>query len=198
MKRMVLRAGLAALVLAPRAAFAHTGLGDTSGFAHGILHPLSGLDHQLAMTLVGLFAWQLGGRALWLVPAAFVAMMAVGGACGLYGVPLPFVEAGIALSVIGLGAAVAFGLRAPVAVAMGVVGLFAIFHGHAHGSEMPLDVSGVAYAAGFMLATAALHAFGIGIGFLVGGLSGNYGRSICRIAGGASLAAGLVLLAGSI
>lgn len=198
MKRMVLRAGLAALVLAPRAAFAHTGLGDTSGFAHGILHPLSGLDHQLAMTLVGLFAWQLGGRALWLVPAAFVAMMAVGGACGLYGVPLPFVEAGIALSVIGLGAAVAFGLRAPVAVAMGVVGLFAIFHGHAHGSEMPLDVSGVAYAAGFMLATAALHAFGIGIGFLVGRHSGNYDRSVCRVAGGVSLAAGLVLLAGSI
>ena len=132
------------------------------------MHPLSGLDHQLAMILVGIFAYQLGGRALWLVPLAFIAMMAVGGFLGVTATPVPFVEIGIALSVVVLGAIVAFGIKAPVAMAMGLVGLFAIFHGHAHGTEMPMDVSGAAYGAGFMLATALLHAVGVGMGMLVG------------------------------
>jgi urease accessory protein len=197
MKRGLLRAGLAVSMMAPGAALAHTGVGSTHGFDAGFLHPLGGLDHQLAMVLVGLLAWQLGGRALWLVPGAFIAMMAVGGACGVYGVALPLVEAGIAVSVVTLGIAVAFGLRPPIAVAMAAVGLFAVFHGHAHGSEMPLDMSGAAYAAGFMAATAALHAFGIGLGFVVGRLADGYGRTVYRIVGGASAAAGLVLLAGA-
>ncbi len=153
-----LRLVLAAVTaLLPTAAFAHTGIGATTGFGHGFVHPLTGIDHVLAMTAVGMFAWQLGGRALWLVPATFVGLMAAGGALGVAGVGVPFVEAGIALSVVVLGAIVALGIRSPVAVAMGIVGLFAIFHGHAHGAEMPENAGGLTYALGFMLATAALH-----------------------------------------
>ncbi len=196
MNRLSLRAVLLALCLVPTAALAHTGVGSTSGFAHGFLHPLSGLDHQLAMIMVGIFAYQLGGRALWLVPGAFVLFMALGGVLGVTGVDVPFVEIGIALSVIVLGAVVAFDVKAPVAAAMAVVGLFAVFHGHAHGSEMPADAAGAEYAAGFMLATAALHAVGIGIGFLIGQLSRTYGKTIYRVAGGLASVAGLGLLAG--
>ena len=127
----------APLALLPTLALAHTGVGETSGFSHGFMHPVSGLDHILAMVLVGIFAWQLGGRALWAVPATFVLVMAVGGGLGIVGIDIPFVEVGIGLSVVVLGAIVAFGVKAPVAVAMAVVGLFAIFHGHAHGAEMP-------------------------------------------------------------
>ena len=160
MKRF-LQLAIIALFLAPTAALAHVGVGNTSGFMHGFMHPLSGLDHQLAMILVGVFAYQLGGRALWLVPLTFVSVMALSGFLGVAGIPVPFVEIGIALSVIVLGAVVAFGVKAPVALAMGAVGLFAIFHGHAHGTEMPLDASGFEYGIGFMLATAVLHAAGI-------------------------------------
>ena len=155
MKRF-LQFSVLALCLAPTAAVAHVGVGSTSGFVHGFMHPLSGLDHQLAMILVGLFAYRIGGRALWLVPLTFVSVMALGGFLGVMAVPIPFVEVGIAVSVVVLGAIVAIGVRAPLAVAIGAVGLFAIFHGHAHGSEMPLDVSGLEYGVGFMLATAML------------------------------------------
>ena len=155
-----MRTGLitAALTLIPAAAFAHTGAGEAHGFVSGFAHPLGGLDHILAMVTVGIFAWQLGGRALWLVPGSFVLAMAIGAALGMAGVALPFVEFGIAASVIVLGGIVAFACNAPIVVAMGVVALFAIFHGHAHGSEMPIDAAGGTYAAGFMLATALLHA----------------------------------------
>ena len=195
MKRFVQLAVLA-LCLAPTAAVAHVGVGSTSGFVHGFMHPMSGLDHQLALILVGLFAYQLGGRALWLVPLTFVSVMALGGFLGVMGVPIPFVEVGIALSVVVLGAIVAIGVRAPLAVAMGAVGLFAIFHGHAHGSEMPLDASGLEYGVGFMLATAVLHAVGIGIGFLIGMSSKTFGNNVYRIAGGLASVAGVALLLG--
>ena len=195
MKRFVQLAVLA-LCLAPTAAVAHVGVGSTSGFVHGFMHPMSGLDHQLALILVGLFAYQLGGRALWLVPLTFVSVMALGGFLGIMGVPIPFVEVGIALSVVVLGAIVAIGVRAPLAVAMGAVGLFAIFHGHAHGSEMPLDASGLEYGVGFMLATAVLHAVGIGIGFLIGMSSKTFGNNVYRIAGGLASVAGVALLLG--
>jgi urease accessory protein len=197
MKRL-LQPALLAIFLAPTAALAHTGVGGTSGFMHGYMHPLGGLDHQLAMILVGIFAYQLGGRALWLVPLTFVGVMALGGFLGVAGVPIPFIETGIALSVIVLGAIVAFGARIPVAVAMGIVGLFAIFHGHAHGSEMPLDASGVAYGLGFMLATAILHAVGIGIGFLIGMTSKTLGNNVYRVAGGLASLAGIAILVGAI
>jgi urease accessory protein len=195
MKRLI-QLTLLALCLVPTTAWAHVGIGSTSGFIHGFMHPLSGLDHQLAMILVGIFAYRLGGRALWLVPLTFVIVMAIGGFLGVAGIPVPLVEVGIALSVIVLGVIVAVGVEAPVALAMGVVGLFAIFHGHAHGSEMPLDVSGFEYAIGFMLATAALHAVGIGTGFLVGMSSKTLGENVYRTAGGLASVAGIALLLG--
>lgn len=186
----------AGLALLPAAAFAHTGVSETSGFGHGFGHPISGLDHILAMVMVGVFAWQLGGRALWLVPSTFVLVMALGGALGVAGIELPFVEIGIALSVIVLGAVVASSIKAPVATAMGLVGLFAVFHGHAHGAEMPEDVGGLAYAAGFMLATALLHAAGIGAGVLIGTAGDRFGPAAVRTAGGAAAVTGVGLLTG--
>ena len=186
----------ATAILAPAVAFAHTGVGDTSGFVHGFGHPISGLDHILAMVMVGIFAWQLGGRALWLVPTTFVLIMAVGGALGIAGIGVPFVEFGIALSVVVLGAIVAFNVKAPLAAAMGLVGLFAIFHGHAHGAEIPEDAGGVAYAAGFMIATALLHLAGITAGFLIGRVGEHYGSLVVRVAGGFATVAGLGLLIG--
>ncbi|SMF29061.1 urease accessory protein [Tistlia consotensis] len=188
----------AAAALLPAVAEAHVGVGPTSGFLHGFWHPLSGLDHVLAMVMVGVFAWQLGGRALWLVPATFVAVMAAGGALGAAGIGLPFVEVGIALSVVVLGAVVALGVQAPLAVATGLVGLFAIFHGHAHGAEMPESAGGLAYGGGFLAATALLHLAGLGLGVLVGRTSERYGPLVARSAGGLAALAGLGLLAAAL
>lgn len=185
-----------ALALIPSVAFAHTGIGDTTGFVHGFSHPISGLDHILAMVMVGLLAYQLGGRAMWLVPTTFVLVMAMGGALGVAGINIPFVETGIALSIVVLGAMVALGVKAPTAAAMGVVGLFAIFHGHAHGAEMPESVAGLAYAAGFMIATATLHGLGIGIGFLIGRAGAQYGSGVVRASGGVAAVAGIGILTG--
>lgn len=186
----------AALTALPTLAFAHTGVGATHGFAHGFAHPLSGLDHMLAMVTVGMFAWQLGGRAIWAVPATFVALMAVGGALGVAGVSVPFVELAIALSVVVLGAMVAFGLKAPLAVAMGLAGFFALFHGHAHGTEMPLDASGLSYGLGFMLATGLLHGAGLGLGMAIGRFGEAHGGKVVRGAGAAVAVAGLALVGG--
>jgi urease accessory protein len=184
------------LALSASAAQAHTGVGGTVGFGHGFGHPFSGLDHILAMVAVGLFAVNLGGRAMWLVPASFVSMMAAGGMLGIAGVNVPFVEIGIALSVMVLGAAVALRCNVPVVAAMALVGFFAIFHGHAHGAEMPADASGLAYAIGFTLATAILHAAGIGLGLGIGAASRNYAPRIAQVGGGAMALAGVGLLAG--
>jgi urease accessory protein len=198
MNRRIL-AGVAALIaLAPQHALAHTGVGDASGFAHGMMHPLGGIDHILAMVAVGLFAAHLGGRALWLVPASFVTMMAAGGALGFLGVQIPFVEAGIALSVIVLGAVLALQVSLPLAGAMGLVGLFAIFHGHAHGAEMPNDVSALGYGGGFLLATALLHAVGVGLGLALARMSAGPMRRISQLGGAAIVVAGLVLLAATL
>jgi urease accessory protein len=194
MQRLVSRLALAAAMLSPTAALAHPGHGDTSGFLHGFTHPIGGLDHVLAMVTIGLFAWQMGGRALWLVPATFVLVMGLGGLLGIADIALPFVEIGIALSVVVLGAIVALGIKAPVAAAMGLAGLFAIFHGYAHGAEMPLDASGLGYAAGFMSATALLHVAGIAAGFAAGKISSAYGPIAYRTAGAAVSLAGLAIL----
>jgi urease accessory protein len=195
--RTALRLGALTLAgaLLPTAALAHTGIGAAGGFAHGFWHPIGGLDHVLAMVAVGAFAVRLGGRALWLVPAAFVAMMAAGGFAGMERIQLPFVEIGIAVSVVVLGLSVAFQWKLPVAAASALVGLFAIFHGYAHGSEMPVDASGLGYAAGFMLATAALHVAGIGLGLAVGGI-GARSRLALQASGGAMALAGVALLGG--
>src|SRR5438270_3081616 len=157
---------LLALVLAltPSLASAHVGIGDANGIPHGLMHPVSGIDHVLAMIAVGLLAAHLRGRALWLVPLSFVGMMACGGALGSAGINLPYVEIGIGLSIVVLGIASAAGANPPVAVAMALVGLFAIFHGYAHGAEMPETASGFAYGLGFVIGTALLHEIGLGLG----------------------------------
>lgn len=183
----------ATLLAATSPALAHTGVGDTHGFIHGFMHPIGGLDHVLAMVAVGLFAAHLGGRALWAVPAAFVTLMAVGGALGMNGVDVPYVEIGIGVSVVVFGAILAAGIALPVGLAMGLVGFFAIFHGHAHGAEMPQDATGAAYAAGFMIATALLHAAGVGLGM---GAARFASTVAVRLGGAAMAAAGVGLLAG--
>ncbi|MBY0258441.1 HupE/UreJ family protein [Methylobacterium sp.] len=187
------RVALAATsVLVATPALAHPGHEAASGFTEGFLHPLSGLDHVLAMVAVGLIAARIGGRALLLVPLAFVGMMVLGGALGVAGTDLPFVEIGIALSVVVLGAALALRPALPVAAAMLLVGAFAVFHGHAHGAEMPETASGLAYGAGFVGATALLHAVGLGLGLSAGRLA----RSLpaLRVAGAGLAVAGLGLL----
>jgi urease accessory protein len=181
-----------ALALSTPAA-AHVGVGDVHGFTHGFMHPVGGLDHVLAMVAVGLLAVSLGGRALWAVPASFVAMMAVGGLLGMSGFELPYVEIGIAASVIVLGLAVSLQLPIPTLAAMAIVGFFAIFHGHAHGAEMPADASGLGYAVGFMLATALLHAVGIALGIGLGRL--NTAR-VNQFGGLAMSLAGVALIGG--
>ena len=156
-----------ALLLAPSVAFAHPGHGEGGSLLAGFIHPFSGIDHLLAMTAVGLFAAHLGGRALWAVPATFVAMMAFGGVFGAAGVSLPFAETAIALSVLVFGFVIFSGMTPPVLAAMALVGIFAIFHGHAHGTEMPVGGSGVVYGIGFMVATTLLHGFGITLGLAI-------------------------------
>lgn len=181
----------AILALAAGPALAHTGVGHTHGFVSGFSHPVGGLDHVLAMVTVGLLAATLGGRALWLVPASFVGMMVAGGMLGMAGVDVPFVELGIVGSVVMLGAAVALARPWPLALAMAMVGLFAVFHGHAHGAEMPGDAGAASYALGFALATALLHGAGIGLGLLLG----RY-PTVTRLAGSAVAVAGVGLLLG--
>ena len=188
-----------AFVLAPTLAFAHPGLpGHTHDLASGFVHPFSGLDHILAMVAVGLFAAQLGGRALWAVPASFVGMMAAAGVAGMSGVALPLIETGIALSVILLGGAVALRLALPVAAATALVGFFAIFHGYAHGLETPETASGLLYGLGFVAATAALHALGIGLGLALGRFEGAFGRGLISMAGSAAALIGMVMLAAAV
>ena len=142
---------LGTLFVAATPALAHTGVGSVSGFSAGFGHPIGGLDHVLAMVAVGILAAQLGGKSAWLVPASFVTMMVIGGILGINGVHVPFVELGIVGSVIILGAVIALGRELPMGLAMALVGLFAIFHGHAHGTEMPMDASGLEYAFGFII-----------------------------------------------
>jgi len=185
-------------MLVSSAAYAHTGIGHTAGFTHGFVHPISGIDHVLAMIAVGLFAAQLGGRALWLVPASFVGMMAGAGVLGAAGVQLPFAEVGIAISVVALGLIVAFHARPPVAMAMALVAFFALFHGHAHGAEIPENASGLTYGVGFIAATTLLHAVGIGIGLAVGGLPLRHSERLLQLCGGAISLVGAAILFGMI
>jgi urease accessory protein len=184
---------VAPLLFAASAAQAHTGVGPTAGFLAGVGHPIFGADHLLAMVAVGLWAAMLGGRALWLVPAAFVAVMVGGGVLAMAAVGLPVVELMIVGSVVALGALVALRVKVPTAAGMAVVAAFALFHGHAHGMEMPANASGALYFAGFALATAALHGVGLAIGLLAGKL--HDGLAV-RAAGGAIAAAGLLLMVG--
>jgi urease accessory protein len=167
------------LALAAPAA-AHVGDARATGLLAGLRHPISGLDHVLAMIAVGLWGAQLGAPAVWLLPVTFPIVMAVGGTLGLAGVKLPGVEIGIALSALLLGAMVLREARPPLAAAAALVGVFAIFHGHAHGTELAAGESAALYSVGFVVATGCLHAVGIAIG-LVG--RWTWGRSVLRVAG---------------
>ena len=163
-KRMNIFCGTLVLVLVPGVVCAHGNPGD-SGFVSGLNHPVFGFDHLIAMVTVGLLSAQIGGRAIWTVPATFVSVMAVGGVLGMNGFRLPWVEYGIAVSVLTLGTALVSARKLPVVVAMGFVGLFALFHGHAHGTEMPYLSEPALYALGFSLATAFLHVLGAVTGY---------------------------------
>lgn len=191
-KNAVMRgmAWLLAASLTPALAQAHVGVGQTSGFAHGLGHPFMGLDHLVAMVAVGLWAAQRGGRALWAVPMMFVVAMSVGGLLGILGVTIPFVEPAIAASVLVLGMLIAAAVRLPLLASIPLVGLFAIFHGHAHGMEMPGTASGLAYGVGFLSSTILLHGCGIGFGLLVQRLGSP---RLIRYAGAATVALGLYL-----
>jgi len=145
-------------------ALAHVQEGQAAGFLTGLAHPVSGLAHVLAMIAVGLWGAQLGLPALWLLPVTFPLVMAFGGFLGLLGIPLPGVEVGIALSALALGLAVATVWGPPLAAAAVLVAAFAVFHGHAHGTELPEGQSGLTYSIGFVVATGLLHLAGIGIG----------------------------------
>jgi len=159
--RCLIVALLAALV---PPAFAHIQPGEAGGFLTGFMHPISGLDHVLAMVAVGLWGAQLGAPAIWLLPITFPIVMAFGGFLGLLGIPLPGVEIGIAASALLLGVAVMTERKPPLYAAAALVAFFAIFHGHAHGTELPPGQSGLLYSVGFVVATGCLHAVGIAIG----------------------------------
>ena len=170
---------------------AHEQQGQAAGFVTGLLHPVSGLDHVLAMVAVGLWGAQLGAPAIWLLPVTFPLVMAFGGFLGLIGVPLPGVELGIATSAILLGAMVALQARPPLALAALLVAFFAVFHGHAHGTELPAGQSGLLYSVGFVVATGLLHAVGISIGLIHRWAAG---RILLRAAGVAVSLAGVFFL----
>jgi urease accessory protein len=174
------------------AAFAHIGDHSHMSFAEGLAHPFSGLDHLLAMVAVGLWASQLGGRALWLLPLTFPVVMAAGAALGFGGVSLPWVEIGIAVSVLVLGALVALRVHPSLAVSVPLIGLFAALHGYSHGVELPANASALTYAAGFIAATLALHLAGIALGLAANRVPVRYAA---RTAGGAIACVGLLLLA---
>ena len=168
------------LFFTPASAYGHIKQGAAAGFLTGFLHPISGLDHVLAMVAVGLWGAQLGAPAIWVLPVAFPLVMALGGMLGLIGVPVPGIEYGIAASAILLGAAVLFEVRASLFVTALLVGVFAIFHGHAHGTELPPGQSALLYSMGFVIATGCLHAVGIGIGAVH---RWTWGEKLLRAAG---------------
>jgi urease accessory protein len=179
-----------AALLLPSLAQAHPNHGSATGLASGFAHPLTGLDHLCAMIAVGLWAAQRGGRALWAVPLAFVSMMTLGAMGGTGGIHIPFAEQGIAASVLILGILIAAALRLPLAARVTLVAMFALFHGYAHGAEMPATASGFTYGIGFVAATALLHLFGITLGLTAKKMAGE---KTVRYAGGAIAACGFYL-----
>jgi urease accessory protein len=191
--RLVLRA-VALLAIFPVIAHAHPGHDGhdlTWDFKAGLAHPFSGWDHLLAMIAVGLWAAQLGGRARWLVPAAFVGVMVLGAGLGHNGWSFSGAEQAIAVSVLALGLLVAAAARLPLTASMTVVGVFALFHGLAHGAEMPAGAAGLDYGAGFVLATLALHLAGVGLGLF----SARTANLVARTSGAAIALAGAAMLA---
>ncbi len=179
------------LVLWSRAAEAHIVKGQAMGLLSGFLHPISGLDHVLAMVSVGLWGAQLGAPAIWVLPVTFPMAMALGGMLGFLGLPLPGPEIGIALSMVMLGGAVMLEAQPPLPIVAGIVGFFAIFHGYAHGTELPAGQSALLYSLGFVVATGCLHVAGIVIGLIH---RWGWGKGALRLAGSAVGLAGIVFL----
>jgi urease accessory protein len=194
--RLVLSA--AALTVAATPAFAHLDPGEHSSFLAGFTHPLFGLDHILAMVAVGLWAALLGGRALWIVPAAFIGTMTIGFGLAMTGIELPFVEPVILVSVVILGLMVAAAIRLPAVAGAVLVGAFALFHGHAHGAELGA-ANALPYLLGFVIATALLHMAGIALGVGLGsglGVRAARGHLLTRVLGGATAVLGIGLMIG--
>ena len=186
---------VAAALLLPTAALAHPAIGPTAGLTHGFAHPIGGIDHVLAMLAVGMLAANLGGRALWALPLAFISLMVAGGALGMAGVPIPYVEMAVGLSVVVIGAAVATQRQWPVVAAATLVGIFALFHGHAHGTELAPTMSAGAFTAGFVLATGLLLLTGIALWAGIARLGPRPARLCGQLGGGAIALAGVALLA---
>jgi urease accessory protein len=184
---------LLAILLSSGIASAHSEAGTAGGFVSGFTHPLTGLDHMAAMVAVGLWGAFLGARAMWLLPVIFPVVMAMGGALGVAGVSLPGVEAGIALSAVALGIMVATAARPPLWVAGVLVGAFAIFHGHAHGTELPESSNALTFAIGMVIATGLLHLCGIALGLLV---KYPWGKVVVRGSGAVIAALGFCFLFG--
>jgi len=176
-------------------ASAHDSSGAAAGFLAGLVHPVSGLDHVLAMLAVGLWGAQLGAPAVWSLPIAFPLLMSVGAALGVLGLALPGVELGIGLSALVLGLLVAGAVRMPLVPATGLVALFALFHGHAHGTELPEGASGALYSVGFVLSTGLLHACGIALGLL---RSRAGGERLLRLLGACVAAGGVHFVVGAL
>ena len=175
--RILLFTGLALSI--STLAYSHEGGGITGGFVSGFLHPILGGDHVAAMVAVGLWGAFLGNPAIWVLPVVFPLVMAFGGALGVMGVPIPSVQTGIAVSAIVLGIMVAFALRPPLWIATLLVGGFAIFHGHAHGTALPSTATPLPYSAGFVISTGLLHLFGITFGLLVHWPAGKVAVRVC-------------------
>jgi urease accessory protein len=184
--------GALALVMATPAE-AHILDAAGASWTHGFTHPFSGLDHILAMVAVGVWAAQIGRPALWVLPVAFPLAMAAGGLLGVAGVPVPGIESGIAASVLVLGVLIAFQAKPPLVLSIALVALFAVFHGHAHGTELPQAASPILYGLGFVVATAILHLIGLGIG---AAMRLPAGTMALRVGGGAIAAAGIALFVG--
>ena len=185
-----------AALLFPTAAYAHADLSHAGGMLAGFAHPLGGLDHVLVMVAVGVLAAVLGGRALFVVPLSFVGIMIAGFLLGTTGLDLPFVELSIALSSVVIGGAAALGRPMPTAAAAALVGVFGLFHGYAHGAEMPATANGALYAGGFVAATAVLHLLGIGAALGTARLVGRHGTLAARFAGGGFALGGVGVLLG--
>lgn len=181
-----------AAILAPTIAQAHVISAGSGGFGSGFAHPLTGPDHFLAMFAVGLWGAQMGGRPVWTLPVTFPLIMVVGGVLGIAGVSMPYVETGIALSIVALGLAVALAWHPAEWAALLLISVFALCHGHAHGAELPLAADPGIYAVGFVLATGMIHLIGIGVGIGIGKIW--HGR-LTRILGGLIAVAGLYYLA---
>ncbi|HPQ94443.1 MAG: HupE/UreJ family protein [Thiothrix sp.] len=181
------------MLLSSVGAMAHSGAGAAGGFMAGMMHPVTGLDHVTAMVAVGIIGAFMGQPAIWVLPVVFPLVMAFGGILGVLGVPVPAIEPGIALSSIVLGAMIVMAVRPSLWIAALIVAVFAIFHGYAHGTELPQSANALAFSAGFVISTGILHLAGIGIGELI---RWPTGKVVARAIGGLIALAGVGFLTG--